>query len=105
MARIEQELRDRFGAIPAQARNLLWMVRLRLMATAAGIGAITTEDTLLVLRLLPGRELDRAGLTRRLPGSNVLAHQVRLDRGVLGDNWREALVRAIDAIGAVAVPV
>jgi transcription-repair coupling factor (superfamily II helicase) len=108
IAAIEQELTDRFGALPPAARNLLWVVRLRLLATAAGVGALQTEDGAFVLRMLPGRELDRAGLTRRLPArSTVLIHQARLDRDTLGDAWREGLVRALDAIAtttATAVP-
>jgi transcription-repair coupling factor (superfamily II helicase) len=102
-AAIEQELRDRFGELPAAARNLLWVVRLRILAAAAGVGAIQTEGEQLVIRLLPGRELDRGAVARRLPaGSTVLSHQVRLARD---DNWREALVRALAAVGdAVKVP-
>jgi transcription-repair coupling factor (superfamily II helicase) len=106
VAAIEQELRDRFGVLPPAARNLLWVVRLRLLATAAGIGSLQTEEAAFVVRMLPGRELDRRDLPRRLPaGTTVLSHQVRLDRGSMGDAWREGLVRALDAIGAVAAPV
>jgi transcription-repair coupling factor (superfamily II helicase) len=102
---IEQELNDRFGKLPPAARNLVWVVRLRLMATTAGVGSLQTEGEAYVLRLLPGHELDRTGLARRLPqGSTVTQHQVRLDRGVLGEGWREGLVRALDAVaGAVVV--
>jgi hypothetical protein len=32
------------------------------------------------------------------PGSNVLNHQVRLNRDSMGEGWREGLVRALDAI-------
>jgi transcription-repair coupling factor (superfamily II helicase) len=96
---IEQELRDRFGQLPPAARNLVWIVRLRIMATKAGIGAIQTEDGSLVIRMLPGLALDRAAAAKRMPpGSNVLNHQVRLNRDTLGETWRESLVRALDAI-------
>jgi transcription-repair coupling factor (superfamily II helicase) len=96
---IEQELRDRFGELPPAARNLIWIVRLRIMATKAGIGAIQTEDGSLVIRMLPGLALDRETATKRMPpGSNVLNHQVRLNRDAMGEGWRESLVRALDAI-------
>jgi transcription-repair coupling factor (superfamily II helicase) len=102
---IEQELRDRFGELPAAARNLLWVVRLRILAAAAGVGAIQTEGESLVLRLLPGRELDRVAIAQRLPAhSTVLSHQVRLNRETLGDAWREALVRALAAVTPASVP-
>jgi transcription-repair coupling factor (superfamily II helicase) len=105
-AAIEQELRDRFGELPAAARNLLWVVRLRILAAAAGVGAVQTEGEHLVIRLLPGRELDRGAVARRLAsGSTVLSHQVRLSRDGAGGPWREALVRALAAISeAVKVP-
>ncbi len=100
---IESELGDRFGALPPPARNLLWVVRFRLLATAAGVGAVQMEESQFVIRLLPGRELDREGLARRLRnGATVSAHQLRLERAALGEGWREGLVRALDAIAAAA---
>jgi transcription-repair coupling factor (superfamily II helicase) len=96
---IEQELRDRFGQLPPAARNLIWIVRLRIMATKAGVGAIQTEDSSLVIRMLPGLALDRDVASKRMPtGANVLNHQVRLNRDAMGEGWREGLVRALDAI-------
>jgi transcription-repair coupling factor (superfamily II helicase) len=105
-AAIEQEAVDRFGKLPAPARNLLWLVRVRLMATVAGLGSIQTEGDEIVLRMLPGLALDRETVRRRLPpGATALTHQVRLNREAIGEAWREALVRAIDAITpATAVP-
>jgi transcription-repair coupling factor (superfamily II helicase) len=104
---IDQELVDRFGPQPQPARNLLWVVRLRILATSAGIGALQTEDGQLVIRMLPGRGIDRSAMSRRLDGvAWVGPHQVRLDRDALGQGWREALVRTIDALaGAATVAV
>jgi transcription-repair coupling factor (superfamily II helicase) len=103
---IESELQDRFGALPPPAHNLVWVVRLRILASAANIGAVQTENEALVIRLLPGRELDRAVLDNKLPSrSSVTRHMVRLDRDVLGEDWREGLVRTIIAISAVMAPV
>jgi transcription-repair coupling factor (superfamily II helicase) len=101
---IEQELRDRFGELPAAARNLLWVLRLRLMAAQAGVGAIQVEGDDLVIRLLPGLALDREAVEKRAPPySTVLSHQVRLNRELTGEGWRQALVRAIDAVTPAAV--
>ena len=99
VAGIEQELTDRFGSLPSAARNLIWVVRLRLLAVAAGVGAIQAENDQFVIRLLPGRELDRGAVGGRLPaGASATAHQVRLNRDALGESWREGVVRALDAI-------
>ena len=107
VAAMEQELADRFGKLPSAARNLIWVVRLRLLANAAGVGGIQAENDKFVIRLLPGRELDRDAVGRRLPaGTAVTAHQVRLSREALGEGWREGLVRALDIIvpSEVGVP-
>ncbi len=104
VAAIEQELVDRFGQLPPPAKNLLWVVRLRLLATAAGVGAVQTEEAAFVIRLLPGRELDRTAVESKLRPSTstgqaaVTAHMVRLNRAALGEGWREGIVRALAAI-------
>jgi transcription-repair coupling factor (superfamily II helicase) len=96
-------VRDRFGEPPGPAKNLLWVVRLRLLAADASVGAIQTENGQIVVRLLPGRRLERDAFPRRLAGlSSVTAHQVRLDLPTLGEGWREGLVRALAAIGPAA---
>src|SRR5436853_2424529 len=41
---LAQELRDRFGEPPEAAKNLLYIVRLRALATAGGIEAIAAND-------------------------------------------------------------
>jgi len=110
---IEQELRDRFGEPPPPARNLVWVVRLRLLARAADVGSVQVEEGGIVIRMLPGKELYRAVVARRLPaGASVLRHQVRLPLSTesmpagqserMGEGWRETLVRAMDALVSAA---
>jgi transcription-repair coupling factor (superfamily II helicase) len=102
---IEQELADRFGPLPVAARNLVWVVRLRLLASAASIGSVQTENEAMVIRTMPGTELDRRGLEGKLPPhSSVTPHMIRLDRDTLGESWREGLVRTILAM-TTATPV
>ncbi|MPZ49581.1 MAG: transcription-repair coupling factor [Dehalococcoidia bacterium] len=99
---IEEELRDRFGQLPPAARNLLWVVRLRLLATSAGAGSVLTEGDVFVVRLLPGRSLEPNDLRRRLPtGATVTPHQIRLHRDALGEGWREAIVRTLAIMSSV----
>ncbi len=96
---LEQELRDRFGELPATARNLIWLVKLRDMAVSVGVASVQTENGQVVIRLLEGREIDRGAISRRVSGvSSVTPHQVRLDLQALGEGWREGLVRALDAL-------
>jgi transcription-repair coupling factor (superfamily II helicase) len=104
---IERELADRFGTLPGPARSLLWVVRLRILCAAAGIASVQVEGEALVIRTQSDREIDRAGIARRLPqGTGITTHQVRLDRRSLGDGWREAIVRTVAALSApVLAPV
>jgi transcription-repair coupling factor (superfamily II helicase) len=105
LAAVQQELLDRFGPLPPPARNLIWVVGARLLASVAGVQSIQTEEGKLVLRLRPGREIDRQAFARRVPaGSWVGSHQVRLDRAALGEGWQEALVRVLDAMRGAALP-
>jgi transcription-repair coupling factor (superfamily II helicase) len=108
-AAIEQELRDRFGPIPQAARNLFWIVRLRQLAAAAGVGAVQMEEGGIVIRMLPGESLDREALRRKLPPDAIVtSHQVRLPISIesmpagrsesMAEGWREGLVRALDAL-------
>ena len=48
---MEDELRDRFGPLPWQARALLYTVRLRIMSDRAGIESIIRDSERIVLRM------------------------------------------------------
>ena len=41
---LEEELRDRFGELPGEVRNLLWMVKLKLLASQRGIRFIRWKE-------------------------------------------------------------
>ena len=96
---IEDELRDRFGALPWQAVNLLYATRLRLYAKEAGIESVTRERNRVVLRY--GSEIGGArramqrALGRRAEVGNT---QVRLPMDALGEDWETALETALKAL-------
>ncbi len=48
---VRKELEDRFGVLPPPAADLLFVLRLRLLAARAGVRAVGREDSNLVLRL------------------------------------------------------
>jgi transcription-repair coupling factor (superfamily II helicase) len=92
------ELEDRFGPLPEPAANLLYLVRLRLAATAAGVQAIDADDEAITVRF--------AGAPPRLPadaareiGTPVRygSNQVRLPRGK-GTEWIGPLRRLVDML-------
>ena len=51
---IGEELRDRFGPTPAQVENLVYAVRIKALARAAGVESVGREGGAIVLRLQHG---------------------------------------------------
>lgn len=56
---LEEEMEDRFGAMPDAVRNLLAIARLKVEAKRAGIGQIIQERDGVILRFLPGLTVPR----------------------------------------------
>jgi len=57
---VRKELEDRFGILPPPAEDLLYVLRVRLLAARAGVQAIGRENNNLILRL-SARAQERAG--------------------------------------------
>jgi transcription-repair coupling factor (superfamily II helicase) len=53
LRRLEEELQDRFGRLPSEAQNLIWIVRIKLLLKLAGVDALTVGPQ--KFSLLPGR--------------------------------------------------
>jgi transcription-repair coupling factor (superfamily II helicase) len=86
---IAQELRDRFGALPRAVDNLLYMVKIKILATKAEIESIHTEERRIIIK---PRGPGRLSLPTRYSGVVKAGHtQIRLDTKPLGDGWIEAL--------------
>ena len=93
---MEEELRDRFGPLPWQAQNLLYVVRLRLRAQRAGIASITKENERMVLRLKDEVGGARRALERALgPSVEIGNAQIRLLLEGLADGWEEPLLGTV----------
>ena len=99
VSEIEDEMRDRFGPLPWQAVNLLYVTRLRLYAREAGIESVMRERNRVVLRYggdIGGarRAMERA-LGRQAEIGNT---QVRLPMDALGADWEGALETALRSL-------
>ncbi len=93
IAAMEDELRDRFGPLPWQARALIYTIRLRILSEKAGIESITRENERLVLRMKHDVSGARRALSRKLPrGVEVGNTQIRLDLSRLNTPWEEYLL-------------
>jgi transcription-repair coupling factor (superfamily II helicase) len=88
---LRQEFRDRFGELPSSLQNLLYLVRVKVTATQAGVRSITKEDSQIVIKLTEGHEpmAGRTGSAARWCTSE--AGRVQLDAKRLGSKWQQAL--------------
>jgi transcription-repair coupling factor (superfamily II helicase) len=89
---LAQEFSDRFGSLPIEVKNLLYAVKVKILAAKAGIESISTEDGQIVLRLFEGMQFDKQKLAPLLKdGVKVSTTQLRLNPKRLGKEWRKVL--------------
>jgi transcription-repair coupling factor (superfamily II helicase) len=102
---IAQELSDRFGQPPKAAEALLYILRLKAQAIAAGVESIkVTTDEATVKVSDPGK-INQAALARRFGAAlRVGVRRLHLDRRKLGGRWREELLALVQALGET-VPI
>ena len=98
---MNEEMADRFGPLPWQVENLLYVARLRLKAEGAGIESVYRDDKYVVLKLIEETGGARSALQRALGRSvRVGLSQIRLDLAAISQDWELALVSIVDGIGA-----
>ena len=96
---MEDELRDRFGPLPWQARALLYTVRLRIQSDRAGVESITRDGERIVLRMKHDVGGARRALNRRLPRSAEVGNtQIRLDLSNLNSAWEDHLLEVCEKL-------
>jgi transcription-repair coupling factor (superfamily II helicase) len=84
---LDSELEDRFGPIPTPVKNLLYQLKIKLLATDAGIDRIASEGTKLVLELPEERILPDLGSQ-----TQALRRSKRgIWLGTSDQSWRETL--------------
>jgi transcription-repair coupling factor (superfamily II helicase) len=98
---IAQEFMDRFGPVPELLENLLYIVRVKVLAVHGGVEAVGLEEGQLLLRCARLEDLDRNALQERLVAQEVPARVTR--RAIWldirpDDTWRRDLLRALEAV-------
>ena len=94
---MEDELRDRFGPLPWQVQNLLYVARLKLRAQRAGVASVTREDDRIVVWLEDEVGGARQALQRVFgKGAAVGNTQIRMDAGQFPDGWEQPLMDAME---------
>jgi transcription-repair coupling factor (superfamily II helicase) len=94
------ELADRFGPPPPAVENLLYQLRVKVLALAARATAVTSDDGQVSVRLPYLAEVDRAGLQRRLGGEvRVSRTAVWLPRELSQKEWPPRLLDVLEKLG------
>jgi len=105
----ERNLADRFGKPPAPVRNLLYALRVKLLARAAGVAAVETDGDWLVMRLPAGWNGDERRLESQFRSIlYVRFGKVRVSMTQAGAQWKERLIEIlgeIERLGRVALAV
>lgn len=96
---IRDELWDRFGAFPHELHNLLYVIRVRVLALAVNVGSVAREGHFVAIRLTEDIGGARAALQKEL-GSDVRVgnHLIRLDTRNLGLPWGQVLLELLEGI-------
>jgi transcription-repair coupling factor (superfamily II helicase) len=103
-ADIEQELRDRFGELAPPAANLVYILRLRLLAAQAHITGIGQESGQISVQL-PGPGALRAITSQNLLDERVVRYGRRefyIDTKVGEAEWKQCLEQALLTLAARA---
>ena len=95
---LAEELVDRFGPLPEEVQNLLYQVRIKVLALAAGVTSIGRDTEQLVLKSDDLERVDRQRLQARIGDvARVARRAVWIP---LTDAWPEALERTLRVMRA-----
>src|SRR5579859_8167698 len=101
---VAQELAERFGPLPRAVQNLIFQLRVKILAVQASVSAIGTENGQIVLTLPAMGELDQAFLGSKLgPEARVSKNRAWLGRAadLRADDapWRRQLTTVLRELG------
>ncbi len=98
---IKDELVDRFGPLPNQVADLLYVVEMKSLAHSAGITSITQDGTTGIIQFEEPISGARLPIQKALGGTATVGNtQVRLP---LKTNWKENLLQTIDKIASLKI--
>jgi transcription-repair coupling factor (superfamily II helicase) len=95
VAGVEAELSDRFGPLPPEAANLLFIVRLKALARGVRVESVKAEGGQVLLQWPHGQRVDRSRLPPT-PGVKAGTSQVRLG---LTPGWPRRLEETLRKLG------
>jgi len=99
---IARELSDRFGPPTEEVRNLLYVVEIKQLATAAMLKSISTENKQVVLYFNSTMDLHKSSLAHAVKsGIKTGSDRIKLDIKILGSSWQEVLREVLRSLSSV----
>jgi transcription-repair coupling factor (superfamily II helicase) len=99
------EFTDRFGPLPDQLKNLLYMLKIKILSETAGLASVTVESEQIVLRF---PALPEGTLTRNLPPLSVKSRAGKNSYWLPMDSetrvWQEHLINALVEVNKLWQP-
>jgi len=87
---IWREFKDRFGPLPQPVENLLYIVKIKVLAVRAKVSSVSTQGRQIVIK--PQTDGRRLIATSPVEGAvKIGVTQIKLDTRLLGDKWTEVL--------------
>ena len=97
---IEQELRDRYGPLPWQCRNLIYILSLKIIAATTGVEGVYKNNDNLILQFPYEVGSSKIALQRIIGTEWEIGHQqVRSTVVKLGNDWEKTLISTLEQIG------
>jgi transcription-repair coupling factor (superfamily II helicase) len=98
-----RELQDRFGPLPEPVQNLLYVVKMKVLAVKAKVSAISTQGRHIIIKpqaVSPLKIRGVRGVMSAHPDSAIRigATQIRLDTRLLRDRWKVVLEQILSSI-------
>jgi transcription-repair coupling factor (superfamily II helicase) len=88
---LAKELADRFGPLPVEVRNMIYVVRVKALATSARVESISSGDGQINVRLFPGLQFEKPKINPMLKyGIKIGLNQVILNTARSKD-WPKVL--------------
>ncbi len=96
METVRQEFRDRFGAPPEEIDNLLYAIRIKILATKAAVQSVSAQRGEIVISPFEGMRFERERLeSLSRDGLKIGAFEIRLNPKRLKEPWQKVLEEVV----------
>jgi len=100
---VAREFKDRFGPLPQPVENLLYIVKIKVLATRVGVSSVSTQGRQIVIKpqesVIASRSCEPKAWQAAKQSPDKSYHgaikigttQIKLDIRLLGDRWKAVL--------------